>query len=975
MKCIFAFNYYTTKNTEPQKLISKTTISMMKKLPLLITTIFTFAILASAQGQAARGSIKGKLIDDSSKESIPEANVRILNQKDSTFVTGKASEKNGSFSIPIKSGNYIVHISYIGYTDVYENASITNQNRAVDLGTISLREDGVLLSDAVVTAKSLEIVVRGDTVEYNADSYKVAESAVIEDLLKKMPGVEIDADGKITVNGQEIKKILVDGKEFFSDDPKVASKNLPAKMVDKLQVLERRTDMSLMTGFDDGDEEMVINLTVKPGMKEGVFGNAFAGYGSQDRYEANAMVNYMRDKDQLTFLGGLNNTNNAGFSDLASAMFGGGGGGRGRGGWGGRSGITKSANAGLNFSKEFHEKLTLGGNVRYGDTDTDKSSRVYTQNLLSSGNTFEKDSTESNNYSQNINMDFRMEWKPDSMTNIIFRPNASFYSNNNWEESKFSTVNADGEIMNEGDSHYNSDGTGKNIGASLEASRKLGTTGRVLSFSVSGGVDDSEANGESRSKTLYSSKDDDIIDQRFNNTNDSRNVRLYASYVEPLGKNNFLQLAYNYRYNRSESERDTRTTDDVGEYTIRDTIYSKRLENNFYNQNLELNFRASREKYNYMLGVSMQPSKSASKTFRGQSFETLEEDLSQSVINFAPMGQFNYMWNRQTNLRLNYSGRTNQPSVTQLSSVRNITNPLNISYGNPNLKPAFGHSLRLRFRNFNPEKNRSYMFMANAGFTVNDIVSWTKTDRNTGARESTYDNVNGNWNASTRFMTNQPLRNIKFSVFSMTFASYNNNNGYSSIIIDKDEPSIKEKNTSKRLNLGETLGINYRSDDFDLSVRGNVSYNKVDNSLPGQQNQEYFNYGGTAQTSIYLPFDFLIESDLNYSTNSGYADGFDQQEVLWNAALSKQLFKQKNGTIRFKIYDILKQKSDISRSVTSNYIRDTTSKTLTSYFMFHFVYRFNIFKGGGGSSAVDSERDRGGGHGSGRGMGRGRGVH
>lgn len=924
----------------------------MRKIILLLTTILAITNFASGQSQTGRGTIKGKLIDDATQEAIPEANIRILNQKDSTYVTGKASEKNGTFSIPISNGNYIVQISYIGYSDLFKDVSVNNKNATANLGTLSLIEDGVLLSDALVTAKALEVVVRGDTVEYNADSYKVTESAVIEDLLKKMPGVEVDADGKITVNGQEIKKILVDGKEFFSDDPKVASKNLPAKMVDKLQVLERRTDMSLMTGFDDGDEEMVINLTVKPGMKEGVFGNAFAGYGSQDRYEANAMVNYMRDKDQLTFLGGLNNTNNAGFSDLASAMFGDSGG-RGRGRWGGRSGITKSANAGLNFSKEFNEKLKLGGNVRYGDTDTDMSSSVYTQNLLSSGNTFERENNVSNNYSQNINMDFRLEWEPDSMTKFIFRPNASFYNNNRSEVSDFSTVRAEGDTINHGDSQYFSEGTGKSIGGTLEASRKLGSTGRVLSFSVGGGIDDSENNAENLSNTFYSSRADDIIDQRIKNTNDGKNLRFYASYVEPLGKNNFLQLAYNYRYNRSESDRDTRTKDiNTGEYTVLDTAYSKRLENDFHNQNVELNFRATRDKYNYMVGVSMQPSKSESKIYKG---ETLEESVSQNVINFAPMAQFNYMWSRQKNLRLNYYGRTNQPSVSQLSSVKDFSNPLNISYGNPDLKPAFDHRLRLRYRNFNPENNSAYMFMTNLGFTVNDIVSSTITDRETGRRESTYENINGNWNANARFMTNQPLRNIKFSVFSMTFANYNNSNGFSNL----------EKNTSKRLNLGETLGVNYRSDQFDFSVRGNMSYNKVDNSLEGQQNQEYFNYGGNASTTIYLPFDFLVESDLNYSTNSGYADGFDQKEFLWNAAISKQLFKQKNGTIRFKIYDILKQKSDISRSVTANYIRDTTTNTLTSYFMFHFVYRFNIFKGG---SSPDASEMRG----MGRGMGRGR---
>lgn len=923
-------------------------MSTTKKLLSLLIATLAFISITNAQGPVS-GSISGKLIDELTDEPVSEANIRILSQKDSVFVTGKASDKDGSFSIPLQNGDYIVHVSYIGYAEIFKDTTVTSRTPNVRLGTIALRDDNLLLADAIVTAKAPEIVVKGDTVEYNADSYKVTESAVIEDLLKKMPGVEIDTDGKITINGKEIKKILVDGKEFFSDDPKVASKNLPAKMVDKLQVLERRTDMSLMTGFDDGDEETVINLTVRPGMKEGLFGNAFAGYGSQDRYEGNAMVNYMHDNSQLTVLGGLNNTNNAGFSDLASGMFGGGRGGRGgMGGMGGSSGITKSSNAGLNFSKEFSDKFVMGGNVRYGDTDTDRKSSVYTQNLLSSGNTFEKENNTSSSYSQNINMDFRMEWTPDSLTKFIFRPNASIYNNTRTEIGDFVTTNAELDTINHGNSEYRSNGDGKNIGGTLEGSRQLGKEGRIISFSIGGGISDSENRGFNLSNTYYSSRPDDIIDQKVTNSSNSNNLRAYASYVEPIGTKSFLQLAYNYRFNYSESDRDTRTKDLTGDYNILDTTYSKRLENNFYNQNVELNFRTSGEKYNYMIGVSMQPSKSESQTFVGDS---LISNVSQSVVNFAPMAQFNYLWSRQNNLRINYDGRTSQPSVTQLSSVIDVSDPLNISFGNPDLKPSFSHNLRIRYQNFNPEQNRSYMLMTNAGFTVNDIVTSRTTEKETGKKESTYENVNGNWNANARFMTTQPLGNIKFSLFSMSFATYNNSNGFSN----------GEQNTSKRLNLGETLGLNYRSDLFDFSTRLNVSYNKVDNTLPGQQNQEYLNYGGGAETTIYLPLDFVIESDINYSTNSGYSDGFDQKEMLWNASISKQIFKQKNGTLRFKIYDILQQKSDISRSVSSNYIRDTTTNTLTSYFMFHFVYRFNIFSGGSAGTAPSGRPGMGGG--------------
>ena len=913
-----------------------------------------------------RGQIRGKVIDAEFNEPILEANIRILQAKDSTYVNGVATNNKGDFSINMPFGSYIVHVTYVGNNDFFKNVTLSSSNPNSNLGTIELGADNILLDAVVATAKAAEIVVKGDTTEYNADSYKVTESAVLEDLFKKMPGVEIDEDGKITVNGREVKKIMVDGEEFFSSDPKVASKNLPAKMVEKIQVHDRRSDMSMMTGFDDGDEETVINLTVRPGMKEGLFGNAFAGYGSQDRYEGNVMMNYMKDKNQYTLLGGYNNTNNAGFSDLGTASFGGGGGGRGM--WRGpNNGITKSGNLGFNFSQQFNKDLKLGGNLRFGDTDNNTISKTHTQNLLSSGNRLENENNSSNNWSQNFNMDLRLEWTPDTLTKIIFSPNASLYKNKQSQFGDFvTTLETTTDTINSGDSKYNQDGTGKNISGRLDISRTLGKKGRILSAQLSGGISNSESNGSNLSNTFYyGSKEDDIIDQRLNNINDSRNWRGYVSYVEPIGNNNAIQFAYSYRQNNSESDRDTRTKDENGNYTVLDEQYSKRLENNFTNQEVELNFQSVRKDYDYMFGFTVQPSSSASKTFIG---ESLENDFKRSVVNYAPTAQFNYRWTRQHNIRLRYNGSTSQPSVTQLSPVEDVSNPLNITVGNPDLKPSFQHRLNVRYQNFNPEKNRHMGVFGGINYLTNDIVSATTTDLSTGAKRTTFENVSGNWNANGRMMMNVPLKNIKFSIFSMSFASYNQSNGFSNTI-DLDGAEHIEKNLSKRVNLGETLGLNYRSDLFDFSVRGNVNYNNVKNTLEGQRDQEYFNYGGSANTTIYLPYSFSIESDINYSTNSGYADGYTQDEWLWNASLSKQIFKQKNGTIRFKIYDILQQRSNISRSVTSNYIRDTTTNTLTSYFMFHFVYRFNIFKGGATQEDMMQRRGPGGGPGGGHGRG------
>ncbi len=920
----------------------------MRKI-FFFLSLFFFPILIQAQTFSGSALITGKLIDKETKKPVPLANIRVLQQRDSSFVNGQASRNDGSFSIPVHYGSYIVHISFLGYDDVFKHVQVSASNPIAVLDTIFLRQTDFKLSEVIITEKAPEVRVKGDTLEFNAGSFKVTESAVVEDLLKKMPGVEIDKDGKITVNGREIKKIMVDGKEFFSSDPKVASKNLPAKMVEKVQVLDKKSEMAEMTGFDDSDEETVINLVIKQGMKEGLIGNAFAGYGSKDRYEGNAMVNYMRNQNQFTFIGGLNNTNNAGFTDLASSMFGNMGGRGMPGMFGNQDGVTTSGMGGFNFNTQLSQTFKLGGNVRYGSTNSDVLSKIRTQNMLSSGNTFENENDTTNSFSQNFNMDLRMEWTPDTVTRIIFRPSVGVYENSRDEISNFNTTNEENDSINKGDSKYSSDGNGYNVGGRLEVSRQLGKKGRVLSLQLRGQLNDADNEGYNLSNTYYfGTKPDDIIDQKFTNTSNSKNWQSFLSYVEPIGHNNFIQLAYNYQQKFSESNKDTRTKDDLGNYSVIDTTYSKRLENDFVNQSIEMNFKANRGKYDYMFGFSMQPFNSSSKTYKGDS---LYNNTSNQGINYAPSAQFNYRWSRQNNLRIRYSGITSQPSVTQLSPVRDVSNPLNVTYGNPDLKPSFSHQLNIRYMNFMPQQKSSINFFGNASYTLNDIVSSTSTDVFTGQKETTYKNVNGNWNANGRLTLNLPIKKTNFSVFSMSSGSYTHSKGYSN----------NEINLSQRTGLGQTLGIDFRSGVVDFGTRGNINYNNIQNSLTGQQDQEYFNYNVSANTTIYLPYDLSIDSDLSYNTNSGYSTGFEQEALIWNASLQKQLFKHKNGSLRLKIYDILQQKSNISRRATANYITDTTTNTLTSYFIVHFVYRFNIYKNGANQNDMMPHRSFGGG--------------
>ena len=706
---------FSYSETSPGECLLDTDNTLVMKLGRYLLWLFFILFSLPAFAQQGGVDITGTVVEDGSNEPIEQATVRLLNVKDSTMVGGVASSRNGNFTLKgIKAGSYLLHVSFVGFDPLYQPIRITGKTNPVKLGKLALSDGAIQLGEAVVIGKAPEVVVRNDTVEYNADSYKTTEGAVLEDLLKKMPGVEVDSEGKITVNGKEVKKVLIDGKEFFSDDPKVASKNLPSKMVEKVQVLDRLSDMARMTGFDDGDEETVINLTVKPGMKQGWFGNAFAGYGSEDRYEGNFMVNRFINNDQFTLMGGINNTNNMGFSDIASNMFSGMGGRRGGRSGGAGNGITTSGNVGLNFSKEFNSKMTLGGNVRYSHSDNEANSKINRTNILpNDSSTIYNEINNKNTKSDNVGTDFRMEWKPDSATQIIFQPSFSYSNSHNREFGSFNTLTNLGDTVNLGESDYVSDGEGYNLNARLEFSRKLNDEGRVFSGSLTGGLSDSYNKGLNYSNTEYfmGNNQDELIDQQFRYDNKGFNYRVYLSWVEPIRHNNFIQATYSISQNKQESLKNSYVRgEDSEDYNVLDTAYSKSYRNNFINQQASLAFKAVREKYDYTIGMNLEPSHSVSENFVG---DTTLSKLTRNVVNLSPMVRFNYRFDKRTNLRINYRGRTSQPSMTQLQPVADISDPLNTITGNPDLKPTYSNNFSARYQKFVPEKQTALMLMLN----------------------------------------------------------------------------------------------------------------------------------------------------------------------------------------------------------------------------------------------------------------------
>lgn len=911
-----------------------------KKL-LLLSILTHFSVLLFAQ---TTSTVRGKILDKSSQEPVIQATIRVLKAQDSTYVSGTATNTRGNFTISLSPGKYILNITYLGYKDKNENIQLANSG--LNLGNIFIEEDAVLLKEAVVEARPIEVLVKGDTVEYNADAYKVQEGAALEELLKKLPGAEVSSDGSITVNGRTINKILVDGKEFFSDDPKVASKNLPAAMVQKLQVLDKKSDMTMMTGFDDGNEETVINLQIRPGMKEGLFGNAYAGYGTKDRYEANAMVNYMKNDNQYTFLAGSNNTNNAGFTDLATGAFSGNRPPRGL-SFGNNNGVSSSHNGGFNFSTQASPKLSVGGNVRYGYSDNDVFSNTFTQYINSTSDQYTSDLSVGRNKSGNLRTNLKMDWQVDSLTRVIFSPSLQHNYNNNVQQSNFlSTGGAMNDTINIGDTQYDGVGNGLTIGSTLDASRRLSSTGRVLSLSLSGSLSNSDSDGHNNSATRYFDgiTANEVFRQVFEQQDKSTSWSAFLSYVEPLGNNHFMQLTYKYGSTHSTSDKTTYQADTLA------YDYTRYLTTDFTTQNISLNYKLIRPAYNLMLGIGLEPTSLEVDIDSPDAKQ--RQSVRKSMVNLAPNAQFNYSWSRSKNLRLDYRGISSQPTSSQLTD--GVPSGTSITIGNANLKPSFTHNLDVRFRNFSPEQGRAMMASVGMDYVLNDIVATSYLQAN-GRRVTEYTNVDGNISLSGRFFVNQPLANRKFSISNMGSVRFSRQKGF----INGDE------NLAKTINIQESIGFSYRTGSVDVTLRGNIAYQQANNSLSGQTNRNTFQYGSYISGTFYLPYGFSFDTDLDYSTNSGYSSGYKQNQWLWNLSLSKSVLPNNSGTIRLKVYDILDQRSNISRTVSTTSIRDVYTNGIPRFAMLHFVYKFQMFKGGAKASDMNRMRpfDRPGGPG------------
>ncbi len=891
----------------------------MKYLYILLLSVISLSAVAQTAAKGSKGYIQGTVYDENTKESIPFATVRLMNAKDSTELQAVATNDRGKFRLSTTAGDYIIEISFIGYKTFLQNFNTSAKEPDYSFGDIFLQENTVELGAAVIEAQVPDIVVKGDTIEYNATAYSSQESDMLQDMIRKIPGIEVDANGNITANGKPVKKILVDGKEFFGNDIPMALANLPANMIKKLQLYKEESETAKITGFRDKDPDQVLNLVVKEELKQSIFGDVRAGYGSDDKYANKALVNYMRNGNQISFVGDMSNVNDNEYS------------------MGMDSGIDKNKNIGASVQIEVSEKFKIGGNIRYSNNENLMETRTNTQTFLSEGDRFSKQDMSSLSKRNNTNLGINLQWKPDSLTTIYARSYVSFNNNKSDNNSNNISYVAESDTTS-GQTLSHSRGDGYSVNSFITMGRKLNDKGRTISLTLNNSFRKDNSKGTNYSLTQYTGDTPDkIIDQRNSTDNKTNSYNISMSYVEPLGKDYRLQLSYSINNNKSERLRDVRKMDDDGNYTIIDTAYTRNTNNDYINQNISLNFQATKKKYRYTIGFSVDPSYSKSKITLGDS---IIENLKQNVVNFSPNLNFSYTPNDNSSLDFNYSGSTSQPGISQLSADTVIVNALSKYYGNPDLKPSYSNNFNMYYQKSNYETSRFLMISAGFNYTFNNIVDYTLIDGQ-GNSTNTYQNVSGNMGANLNFIFDTPLKNKKFNIGNSTYTNYYKNIGYTN----------GEKAITHNVVLGEQITGRFRSDKFETSLRLGITYNMTRNNLSESQDRNTTNYSLNHTALLKLPYDFSVQSNLSYSYYSGYGDDFKTSEVLWNASISKLFLKKKRGTLKVQMYDILDDRNTITRQVSGNYMSDSRSNSVNQYFMVSFSYKFNIMMGKGKKAA------------------------
>ena len=942
----------------------------MKRSILMMLLVFV-TMASFAQDRL----ITGAITDRDTKDPVEQVTIQLL-KTDSTYVSGALSNEQGLFHIKAPAnGKYLLKMSSVGYKTTVKRIEISD-DKNLAMGNVVLGADAIMLKGAVVTAMAQKVNLKEDTFVYNSAAYRTPEGSVVEELVKRLPGAEVSDDGTIKINGKEVKKILVDGKEFMTGDTKTALKNLPTSIIDKIKAYDEKSDLSKVTGIDDGEEQTVLDFGVKKGMNKGLISNIDLGVGNKSRYNMRGMGGYFNDNNRFMLFANANNTSDRGF----------GGGGPGR-GFGGANGLNASKMIAANYNYELKDKFKFNTSLRWNHSDGDIWSRRSSENFMGSSSSFSNSLSQSFSRSNSWNGNIRLEWMPDSMTNILFRPSISWSTSDGLSGSQSASYNKDPytittkdplseegiEELDKAEAMVNSQLTNgitysdnNNIRGMLQINRKLGNKGRNITLRMDAKYTDKDSKSISLNNAkLYlvqtaEGKDSTYQTNRYNLT-PSKNYS-YAgqlTYSEPLWKATFLQFSYKFTYSYSKSDR---STYDFSKYAMsgdqeyrgwdsylnpfaghledyKDDDQSRFSEYRNYNHDIQVMMRFIRQKYNLNFGVMVQPQQSKYI----QDYQGVHVDTVRNVVNVSPTLDFRYRFSKMSNLRVNYRGTTSQPSISQLLDITDNSDPLNISMGNPGLKPSFTQNFRLFYNNFVQNHNKGIMTFINFSTTNNSISNKVTYDETTGGRITRPENINGNWNAMGAFMFNCSIDSAGvWNINTDTNLGYNNYVSYLSL----DKQSDSQKNTTRSTTWRERLSFSYRNDWAEFSLDGTLTYNKAKNKLQPNSNLETWQFSYGPSMTLTAPWGTSLNSSLSINSRRGYNDSsMNTDEFVWNAQLSQSFLKGKPLTIMLQFYDLLRQQSTFSRAISATSRTDTEYNAINSYAMLHVIYRLNLFGG------------------------------
>jgi hypothetical protein len=936
----------------------------MKKL-ILLFFIFPAALLANAQ---ISGSVKGKLVDTAARQLLTDATVSLILLKDSSLVSFTLSDKKGLFEIKnLDAGDYLLMISYTGYENYKKQFSITEGKKIADLGELILQKEYKTLTGVVVTDEA-PVKVSGDTIAFKADAFKTKPNATTEDLLKKLPGVQVQKDGSISAMGENVQKVLVDGKEFFGTDPKLATKNITAEMVDQIQVFDDMSEQARFTKIDDGSRSKTINIKLKKDKNKGDFGKLMAGAGSNGRYESSLSFNHFRGSRRVSVLAAANNTNKQGFSisviisaqggmaQFSRTAVGGAGGGFGGGGMSGfgggfsgfsgfggtGSGITTSRSIGVNYNDQWNSKIDFRSSYFFSQSDNLLKQSSFRETYFPN-DSVSRASTESESANRNRNHRFNVRWEYaiDSMNSLLYTANLNLQqSAGRYNDTSFTFSDAVNDYLAVTSKTSNrNERDGMNYSGELLYRRKFKRPGRTFTLGWRNGYNESESENNSIAPNTFYKPDGSVLFSRSQNQEGTQETRannntVSTSYTEPVGKNKLIELNYAYTHNRNISDRETHDyNSQSGKYDLLNLLQTNYFENTNTSSRIGFNYRLQEKKYNYQLGFGVQFTELGSRSVRAATGK--DTSIRQHFTNFFPTASFNYSVNRTKNFRFNYRGRTNAPGITQLQDVPDVSNPLQVKTGNPALKQEFTSNFNINYSTFNMLSFRFFTGNINVSTTGNKIVS-SIDSVNRAVTLTKPVNLDGAYNVSAFTSTGFPIKKLKGS--NVNFTTIINYNRDVSMV-------YKEKNLTKRWLLTQNFGFNYNKDKFDMGITGGITYNNARYTLQQNLNTGYFTQTYTADFSYTFKKDVILSTDFDLFINSGRTEGFNQSIPMWNGGLSKQFMKNKAAEVKLMVYDILNQNKSITRTIGDNYFEDNRTNVLRRYVLLSFTYNLNRMAG------------------------------